>query len=130
MFGLGYQELLLLIIMLALLLFVYPALFYLLVLLGMKTLKSPRRVWIALFILYSVLVFREVGAFGEISVAAFLATVMALLLSGLFVALAFAGLWLTGCLWRWLGLSRLGSAWRDMALFHFRALRPTPKRTT
>jgi hypothetical protein len=116
MFGLGYQELLLIVIILALLLFVTPGLFYLLVYVLLWALKSPRLVLIALWflgVIYGLVT-------SDVSTAIF---------APVGVMLNFAVLWLAGCLWQRIGLSRLGSRWREMASLHFRSLRTTGNET-
>ncbi len=116
MFGLGFQELLLLFILLVGFLFLNPGAFYLLSLIGLKLLKSPRLVLLAFWVL---------AAIYEFTRASQLST--NLLMESLFIiplglALQLAWLWLVGLLWQWVGPSRLGTAWRKMASLYFHSL--------
>ncbi len=62
MYGFGYQELLLLVVLPGILLLVGPAITYVVLLVGMMLLRSPRRVLIALWILSALLGAVELGA--------------------------------------------------------------------
>jgi len=125
MFGFGAQEFLLL-LMLALILFSGPGLFYILVWIGLNLLKSPRRVLVALWILnIAFALFKEAEGLNTIGVV-ILIVIMAIL-APLFVAFQFAWLWLAGWLWQLVGWRHLGTSWREMAATHFRALKGAKK---
>jgi hypothetical protein len=118
MFGLGFQELLLVGVILVLFVFVNPAISYTILLLGLKILKSPGRVLIAFWVLG--IVFSVATSHGD-TTRAFMTALFATPFS---MAIQFGWLWLMGCLWQKIGLSRPGSAFRNMALLYFKALRP------
>jgi len=120
MFGLGYQELLLLLVMVAILLVIGPAVFYLIVWVCLRALKAPRRVLVALWILDTV-----VTLLGE-NLNIILA-VLAVLLSPFIIAMQFALLWVAGSLWHLVGWPTLGDRFRNMATLHFRSLRPATR---
>ena len=119
MFGLGYQEFLLLIVATAILLVFAPAVFYLLVWVCLRVLKSPLRVLVALWILDTM-----VALLGELENLNIIFVVGVVLLSPLTIAMQFIVLWVAGSIWRLVGLSTIGDKWRNMAMLHFRSLRP------
>jgi len=117
MFGIGFQELLLLVVLFVLYFLVLPAVTYLLASLFLGILKSPRRALLAFWLLaivVSVLLYgADLGTF-----------IGAVILAPLGIAFNVGCLWLMGSVWRGVGLSRMGTAWRDTATLLFRAVRP------
>jgi hypothetical protein len=109
MFGLGYQELLLIVVILFMYVTLIPGVFYLLVYVLLWMLKSPRLVLLALWLLGIVY-----GIAAPNLTLAILAPVG--------IALAFAWLWFAGLVWQRIGLVRIGTVWRGMASLHFRSL--------
>ena len=103
--------------LLVFLLVLFPAVFYLIVWVCLRVLKSPRRVLIALWTLDVVVTLIRESANLTVIVAA-------VLLSPLLIAMQFALLWVAGSLWRLVGWSTLGDRFRNMATLHFRSLRP------
>lgn len=124
MLGLGYQELLLLVIIAGMLLFVYPAILYAFSFVCLKVLKSPRYVLLVLWVLTTALILRNTdGASGPIDLAVTILTVIAAVMGVVLLAAAFAWLWVMGWFLERIGITRLGAAWRDMSATHLRALR-------
>jgi hypothetical protein len=115
-FGLGYQELILVVIILGVALLLYPAVFYLFVLIGVKVSRSPRLALLALWIIGACYVLVQAGGVN-------IEAVIEVVLVPIGLALQLVWLWLMGCLWQRVGLSRLGNAWRSMASLCFNALR-------
>jgi len=105
--------------LLVFLLVLFPAVFYLIVWVCLRVLKSPRRVLIALWTLDVVVTLVQESANLTVIVV-----VAAVLLSPLLIAMQFAILWVAGSLWRLVGWSTLGDRFRNMAKLHFRSLRP------
>ena len=123
MFGLSFQELGLIILICFALFFLNAGLFYLVVLACRRLLKSELRVWIALCILSAALSFPTTVAFSMADLGAIRAAGKAIAFAPVTVASEFAWLWMMGFICRFVGLRRLGAAWRDMATVHFQALR-------
>src|SRR5215470_9602979 len=98
MFGLGYQEFLLLIVATAILLVFAPAVFYLLVWVCLRVLKSPLRVLIALWILDTMVAL--VGELGNLNI---IFVVGVVLLAPSTIAMQFIVLWVAGSIWRLVG---------------------------
>jgi hypothetical protein len=117
MFGIGYQELLILVVLFVLYLLVLPAVTYLLASLFLRLLKSPRRALLAFWLLAVVVAALMYGA----DLGAFIGAVV---LAPLGIVFNVGCLWLMGGVWRGVGLSRMGSAWRNTATLLFRAVRP------
>jgi hypothetical protein len=119
MFGIGYQELLILVVLFALYLLVAPAVTYLLASLFLRILKSPRRVLLAFWLLAIVVAALTYSADRDLS-----AFIGAAILAPPGIAFSVGCLWLMGSVWRGVGLSRMGTAWRNTANLLFRAVRP------
>jgi hypothetical protein len=119
MFGIGYQELLVLVVLFALYLLVLPAVTYLLASLFLRILKSPRRALLAFWLLAIVVAALMYHADGDLG-----AFIVAVILAPLGIAINVGCLWLMGGMWRGVGLSRMGTAWRNTATLLFRAARP------
>jgi hypothetical protein len=118
MFGLGYQELLIILVIFTIFLFLNPVMMYVLSLLGLKTLRSPRRVVVAFWLLNILAVGFETSG----DLRAMFAT--AVLIAPITIALALGQLWVCGWVWQRIGFSRLGGKWQAMAKLLFTAVKP------
>lgn len=107
MFGIGYQEVLILII-LAMLGIVGPALTYVFAWLGLKFLPSPRYVLVTFWVLNVLWVALESS--GDPT-----SVVLGILVAPIGIALSVCWLWVVGWLFQRIGLSRIGTKWGGMA---------------
>jgi len=121
MFGIAYQELLILLVLFVLYLLLLPAVTYLLASLFLRILKSPRRALLAFWLLAIVVAALMYGS----DLATFIG---AAILAPLGIAFNVGCLWLMGSVWRVVGLFRIGTAWRNTATLLFRAVRPVATR--
>lgn len=120
MFGIGFQELLIILVLLVVYLLLVPLVTYLIASLFLRGLKfSPRRALLACWLL--AIIFAAVVYTVDRNLSAFIVTAI---FAPLGIALNIGWLWLMGSLWRLVGLSRLGTTWRNMATLLFRAVRP------
>jgi hypothetical protein len=117
MFALGYQELLIVLVLLVIVLFVQPFVTYLIAALFLKVLRlSPRRALLGFWLL--AVVCAALMYIGNRDMNLFIGTVI---LAPVGIALNVGWLWLTGCIWQRLSLFRVGTAWRNTAVLLFRA---------
>jgi len=124
MFGLGFQELLIILILLVLFLVVLPTVTYLIASLFLRGFGlSPRRSLLALWLL--VVVYAALMYASDRDLNLFIGTVI---LGPVGIALNVGWLWLVGCFWSRVSLLRVGAAWRNTAALLFRAVRPVAAR--
>jgi hypothetical protein len=124
MFGLGFQELLIILILLVLFLVVLPTVTYPIASLFLRGFGlSPRRSLLALWLL--VVVYAALMYASDRDLNLFIGTVI---LGPVGIALNVGWLWLVGCFWRRVSLLRVGAAWRNTAALLFRAVRPVVAR--
>ena len=120
MFGLGYQELLIIMVLLVIVLFVQPFVTYLIASIFLKVLRlSSRRALLGFWLLAIVC-----AAFiyvGDRDLNLFIGTAI---LAPVGIALNVGWLWLAGCIWQRVSLFRVGTAWRNTAVLLFRATSP------
>ena len=120
MFGLGFQELLIILLLLVLFLVVLPTVTYLIASLFLKGFGlSPRRSLLALWLL--VVVYAALMYASDRDLNLFIGTVI---LGPVGIALNVGWLWLVGCFWWQVSLFRVGAAWQNTAALLFRAVRP------
>jgi hypothetical protein len=120
MFGLGFQEQLIILLLLVLFLVVLPTVTYLIASLFLKGFGlSPRRSLLALWLL--VVVYAALMHASDREVNLFIGTVI---LGPVGIALNVGWLWFVGCFWWRVSLFRVGAAWQNTAALLFRAVRP------
>ncbi len=128
MFGLGFQELLLVVLIVGIMFFVGPGIFHLVLRAGLAILKAPIRVLVALWIVQTVFVTLKETRPNMLASEFVIAVMVIAVLTIPQVALQFVWLWIAGSVVRFVGLTRLGTAWRDMASLFWQSLRR--RRTT
>ena len=129
MLGLGHQELLLIIVIFLLVLVVFPGIFYLVVYLALTLFKSPRRVLVALWLLALVLAIGDAATSNRIG-SPIAGIVVVALLAPIQIVCSFVWLFVGGWLLQKVGLSTIGTRWREMAALHLGSLRVSRRTTT